>query len=81
MIDIISVFYDGVLILVVAIIMNLIANYFKITTWFTFVDKISKLGLVRALKSQKLLDLTFLFIIYPFMLGFAIILPEVLYLG
>ncbi len=64
-----KIFLFGILILFFALITNLIAKYFNINTWYDFFEQIAKLGLINAIKEQGIINLIFLFLIYPMILG------------
>jgi len=62
-------FLTGVWVLTFALIANFLAMRFGINTWYSFVNNIGELGLVSALINQKVVDIIFLFLIYPLILG------------
>lgn len=64
-----KVYSGGVVILISAIILNLVAKIFKISTWYDLIFQIKEKGIVGTLISQSVLSLIFLFIIYPLFLG------------
>ena len=66
----------GYSILITAIISNIIANYISLTTWYIFFETVSENGF----KTLKLLDLIWLFLIYPLMLSLGYIIGEKIYL-
>jgi hypothetical protein len=66
-----KIFLAGIVVLVVAVILNLLANLFHLATWYTFLARISELGFAAALQSLKVFDLLFLAVLYPFLLGLA----------
>ena len=61
----------GWIILFAAIILNLAATAFKVTTWYGYFELITAHGFIQATTSLKGIDLFFLYIIYPGLLGFA----------
>jgi hypothetical protein len=67
--QILTIFIIGIIILVGAIIINSLATYLSLTTWFSFIESISQSGFLTTLKEQSILSLLFLFIIYPLLLG------------
>ena len=74
----INTFIKGYLIIGVAIILNIIAKYFNLTTWFDVINNIVTVGLSSALIGIELKSLIFLFIIYTYALGFIILtIPDI----
>ena len=70
----------GICILLIAIIANTIANYINITTWYNFYNTIlEKESLLKAIQSQSVFNLFWLFFIYPFILGTAYLIGEELF--
>lgn len=61
----------GVAILVVAILLNLLANLLGLATWYDFLGAASQRGLTEALRGLKIWDYLFLILLYPFSLGLA----------
>ncbi len=55
-----KIYLNGVIILIGAILVNFIAKYLGILTWYDFLNDIREANLV---------DYIFLFLIYPFSLG------------
>ncbi len=66
----------GYSILITAIISNIIANCISLTTWYMFFETVSEKGF----KTLKLLDLIWLFLIYPLLLSLGYIIGEKIYL-
>lgn len=64
----IHIFIVGVVILVGAIIINLIASALGLSTWFKFVADVQADGFA-AFAKQGILSLLYLFVIYPAVLG------------
>lgn len=69
----IKMYFIGIVILVVAIGANIIAAYFGIKTWYDFLEGIGN-GL-----SLTMLDIVWLFILYPLILGLSVELGRVLF--
>lgn len=67
-ITILKIILTGFSILITAIILNVLANILKITTWYDLLNNITKHG-ITALKQESIISIIFLFIIYPFVLG------------
>ena len=64
-----KIFLTGFWVLIFALVANFLAIRFDINTWYGFVSSVGKVGLVAAFINQKAVDIIFLFIIYPFILG------------
>lgn len=62
----IKIYFTGIVILVVAIGANIIASYLGFKTWYDFLE-----GLGNGL-SLSILDILWLFILYPLILGLSI---------
>jgi hypothetical protein len=62
----------GFTVLIVAIILNVLANLLGINTWYGFINSISVNGFLSALKKEKIISLFFMFIIYPLVLGLSV---------
>ena len=61
----------GLVILVIAIILNLIANTLKITMWFTYLPMIKEVGFFKASIEVGILSILFMYVIYPLLLGLS----------
>ena len=70
MIIFLKIILAGWIILVAAILLNFLSVKFGISTWYPFTESIGKYGFVKAFKEVSLVSKLFLFIIYPFLLGF-----------
>lgn len=77
----IELIYKGYSVLTIAIILNISSTHLNIETWYSFISKAKRMGFFNALKKSRLVDLLFLFVVYPIALGYATILPEVLING
>lgn len=64
-----NIFLIGSFILITALIVNILAEIFGVSTWYTFTNKIKDKGFFGALKTENFFSLLFLFFIYPFILG------------
>lgn len=62
----------GFTILIVAIILNVLANLFGINTWYSFINSISVNGFFTAIKKEKFISLFFMFVLYPLFLGLSV---------
>lgn len=68
-VTIIKIITTGFAILITAIILNVLANILKITTWYDLLNNITKHG-ISIIKQESILSIIFLIIIYPAILGF-----------
>ena len=59
----------GYAVLVMAILLNMLANALNLATWYKWFQTIAQDGLRVALLSLHWLDIIFLFIVYPLLLG------------
>ena len=64
-----EIFMLGVGVLVAALIANFLAMRLNINTWYGFVSDIGDYNLMTAITRQTPLDMIFLFLIYPLILG------------
>ena len=69
----------GYSILFGAILANLFANYFNIFTWYNFFQNIFTIGLYETIRKQNILNLIWLFFIYPLTLSISYMLGNELY--
>lgn len=67
-ITIIKIILTGFAILITAIILNVLANILKITTWYDVLNNITKHG-ISVLKQESITSIIFLIILYPAILG------------
>ncbi len=70
--NLLKFFGYGWLILVAAIIVNGTVKLIGITTWYDYISNISRLGLKEATISLHILDVLFLFLLYPGLFGFIV---------
>ena len=63
-----QIFIAGLAILIVAIIINILANIIGIETWYGFINRIQRDGFLNSIMEVRY-HLIFLLIIYPFVLG------------
>jgi len=66
-----KIYLAGLAVLIVAILLNGLANLLHLATWYSVLNSISEIGLASALRSLKVLDFLFLLLVYPFLLGLA----------
>lgn len=64
----VNIFIVGLFILVGAVILNLLAGWIGLSTWYSFALSISNLGCSEAFKKEGF-RLIWLFAAYPFLLG------------
>jgi hypothetical protein len=64
------IFLIGIIILVGAIIINVLASLLGLQTWFSFIELTTNKGLNSAFKEVGFVSLLYLFVVYPFVLGF-----------
>jgi len=69
----------GYSILLGAILANILADYFNISTWYTFLQSIFKIGLSETIRQQKIIHLLWLFCIYPIILSLSYMLGNKFY--
>ena len=65
-----KLFLIGIIILVGAILINALASLLNLVTWYSFLSNLARDGLRQGLKNTPILSLIFLFLLYPFSLGF-----------
>ncbi len=75
----INLIITGYSILLGAILANILADFFTISTWYTFLQNILKIGLTETIRHQKITDLFWLFFIYPIILSSSYMLGNKLY--
>ena len=76
---IIKLLTTGYVILLLAIIANIIADYIQISTWYKFLHDIISNGLSETIQRLDLLDIIWLFVIYPLILSIGYIIGEIIY--
>lgn len=65
----IEIYLAGILVLIWAVLINLIAKFLKIPGWYDFLNNIKEKGFSSTLAVQDFFSIAFLFLIYPFLLG------------
>ena len=65
-------FLSGIVILIGAIIVNIVAKRLDMKTWFDFLESIAQKGLGSALSQLNVASVFYLFLIYPLALGFLV---------
>jgi hypothetical protein len=67
----IKIYLAGLVVLVVAVLLNVAAGWLGLSTWYSFLLEASQKGLYPALQSLNAADYLFLFLFYPGLLGLA----------
>ena len=70
----------GNCILISAIIANMIAKLIKITTWYDFYNELINLGVKNTISTLQMLDILWLFLIYPIILSVGFLIGEKIYI-
>ena len=72
------IYIIGLSILVFAIVVNVLISKFGISTWYDFGQELSKSG-SSAIKDAGIVNLIWLFLLYPICLGLSVIIGEKIY--
>ncbi len=72
------IYIIGISILVFAIIVNILFSKFGLSTWYDFGQQLSKKG-ASAIKDAGIVNLIWLFFLYPICLGLSVIIGEKIY--
>jgi phosphate/sulfate permease len=67
-------YFLGIAILIVAIVLNVIAMKLGIPTWHDFIGSIQGMGIMNATRSTPVPSLLFLTVVYPICLGLTAML-------
>lgn len=70
--SLVTVLTNGIVLLVGAIGINLLAQWFHLLTWYDFTTHVMQAGAMQAITSLSIANGIFLFVLYPFALGFII---------
>ena len=73
-----KIYIIGLSILVFAIVVNVLVSKFGILTWYDFGQELSKTG-SSAIKDAGIVNLIWLFFLYPICLGLSVIIGEKIY--
>lgn len=73
---IIKFIITGYSILICAIIANNLAMYFELSTWYEFLQNINENGLKKSIFSQKIMNIIWLYLIYPILLSIGYMLGD-----
>jgi hypothetical protein len=68
---ILKIYLAGLVVLIVAVVLNLLANALGMATWYSFLNQVSQRGFLLALQSLKAIEILFLILLYPLLLGLA----------
>lgn len=66
---IIRLFISGLIFLFLSVLLNLVASFLRLSSWYDFLKAVSAEGLSKGLSSMSLPSLVWLFLVYPFCLG------------
>lgn len=66
---VLKIFIAGVCFLGLTILVNIVANALKFTSWYTFLGTVQAVGFMRAVEKASPASLFWLFLGYPFTLG------------
>jgi hypothetical protein len=66
---VIKIFLSGWIILLVAIAINAIVNSTPLSGWYAYLGSIGEKGLSETHKDISVINLIFLYLVYPFLLG------------
>ncbi len=72
------IYVIGLLILIIAIAANVIANAIGISTWYSFIEQIISKGF-GAFKEAGFINLLWLFLLYPIILGSGYWIGDITY--
>ena len=76
---ILRIIITGYSILFIAILANLIADYFNLSTWYKFLQQIIKTSLKHTISTQSTFSILWLFILYPALLSLGYLLGDKIY--
>jgi hypothetical protein len=66
-----KIYLVGIIILVAAVLLNVMAGWLGLSTWYSFLQDASQKGVSHAFQGLNALDYLFLFLLYPGLLGLA----------
>jgi hypothetical protein len=70
--QVLKIYLSGIVVLVGAILINGLAGLLGLPTWYTFLKSAGELGLWDALRRLALVEVLFLFVLYPAGLGLLV---------
>ena len=77
---ILKLLLTGNCILISAIIANIVAKVIKITTWYDFYNQLINTGIKNTINTLQILDILWLFLIYPIILSLGFLVGEKIYI-
>ena len=77
---ILKLLLTGNCILISAIIANIVAKVIKITTWYDFYNQLINAGVKNTINTLQILDILWLFLIYPIILSLGFLVGEKIYI-
>ena len=77
---ILKLLLTGNCILISAIIANIGAKVIKITTWYDFYNQLINAGVKNTINTLQILDILWLFLIYPVILSLGFLVGEKIYI-
>ena len=77
---ILKLLLTGNCILINAIIANIFAKMIKITTWYDFYNQLINAGIKNTINTLQILDILWLFLIYPVILSLGFLVGEKIYI-
>jgi hypothetical protein len=66
-----KIFLAGLVVLIAAVVLNLLANVIGLPTWYSFLNQASEQGFYPAVHDLKAIEFLFLILLYPLLLGLA----------
>ena len=66
---ILGIYLAGLAVLVGAIVLNVLAGWLGLATWYDFLGSVTQSGIREAIKTLRIWDWLFLLVIYPTCLG------------
>jgi len=67
--EILKIYLAGLVVLVGAIVLNVLAGWLGLATWYEFLRSVAQLGVLEAIQTLHIWDWLFLLAIYPACLG------------
>ena len=64
-----KIYLAGLVVLAGAIVLNVLAGWLGLATWYDFLRSMTKIGVLEAIKALRVWDWLFLLVIYPACLG------------
>ncbi len=67
--EILKIYLAGLVVLAGAIVLNVLAGWLGLATWYDFLRSMTQTGVLEAIKALRVWDWLFLLVIYPACLG------------